>query len=141
MSPSISISNSCYREIISLLKEDQPIEVVGLAFGEWEPQDHVNVTDFEPMLNLDESSTHFSIDYEIFYHHIMKYEKEGRELVGIFHSHPKNARLAPSLQDIHFMEYWPYPYTWLIGGDGSDPKLKAFALRKGKVIELPIRII
>ncbi|MFW9778772.1 MAG: M67 family metallopeptidase [Candidatus Heimdallarchaeota archaeon] len=141
MSPSISIFSSCYQEIISLLKENQPIEVVGLVFGLWEPQNHVNVTDFQPMLNIDESPTRFSIDYEIFYQHIIKYEKEGRELVGIFHSHPENAQLAPSQQDIHYMKYWPYPYTWLIGGDGPDPELKAFALRMGKVIELPIRVI
>jgi proteasome lid subunit RPN8/RPN11 len=140
VSPSVSIGKPCFQEILALLKEDQQIEIVGLGFGIWDTRNHGTISDFEPMLNVDNSPSRFSIDYEVFYQHILKYEKEGKELVGIFHSHPGHAQVAPSLQDIRFMRYWPFPYVWLIGRAGSDPEVKAFALKDGKAIELVIKL-
>lgn len=141
MSSSVSIGDSSYQKIIKLLKENRPIEVVGLGFGTWSTQGHTTISNFEPMINLDKSPVHFSIDYEVFYQYIIRYEKEGKELVGIFHSHPEYALVAPSVQDIHFMRHWPHPYIWLIGRGGSDPEVKVFALKEGEIIELPFEVI
>ncbi len=141
MSPPVSIGGLSYQRIIALLKEGQPIEVVGLCFGMWDNRDLIEISNFEPMVNLDNSPSRFSIDYEVLFQYILKYEKDGKELVGIFHSHPEYAQVAPSVQDIHFMRHWPYPYIWLIGRAGSDPVVKAFALKEGEIIELPYEVI
>lgn len=138
----VMVSLPVYRKIKRLLSENQEIEVVGLGFGAHK-NNQIRMTNFVTMTNLDNSAISFSLDYEVLYREIQHHEEKGKNLVGIFHSHPEGAQLYPSQKDYHFMRYWPYPYLWLIGGgggEGSDPKLVIFSLLNGEIIEIPYLI-
>ncbi|UCG89956.1 MAG: Mov34/MPN/PAD-1 family protein [Candidatus Heimdallarchaeota archaeon] len=139
----VVIFTPAYNQIMQVLKENPTIESVGLSFGIHE-EDKIIIENFVSVKNLDDSPFSFSLDYEVLYKEIQYHEEKGEVLVGIFHSHPDGARLYPSLKDLNFMRYWPYPYLWLIGNIGNeeqDPKLAIFALLDEKIIEIPYLIV
>ncbi len=125
---------------MQIIEENSEIESVGVGFGTYEDS-LIMIKNFIRMANLDNSAVSFSLDYEILYQEIQNHEKKGEILVGIFHSHPKSAKLYPSEKDQHFMRYWPYPYLWIIGGkEESNPKLVIFSLLDEKMVVLPFLI-
>lgn len=139
----VVIYTPVYRRIIQILKEDPKIESVGLSFGIYE-EDKIIIRNFVSVANLDNSTVSFSLDYEVLYKEIQYHEEKEEVLVGIFHSHPEEARLYPSQKDHHFMRYWPYPYLWLIGTIGGGefaPRLAIFTLLNEKIIEIPYLIV
>jgi proteasome lid subunit RPN8/RPN11 len=121
---------------MGLFKRKTKIELVGLTFGNFE-HDHIKITDFVSMKNLDDSPVSFSLDYEVFYREIQNHEKKGEVLVGIFHTHPEEAQGYPSEKDIHFMRNWPYPYLWLIGKGGTEPQISIYSLKDEKILNIP----
>ncbi|MFX1504481.1 MAG: Mov34/MPN/PAD-1 family protein [Promethearchaeota archaeon] len=133
------IFETVYNQIMLLLAKKPRIEVVGLCFGHHD-EERIEIRSFKQIENLDNSSTSFSLDYEIMYKEIQNHEKKKAILVGIFHSHPEGVKLYPSQKDLHYMQYWPYPYLWLIGGtEGGklSSQLRIFSLLAGEIIEIP----
>ncbi len=136
----VVLSYPVYRHIMKIIEDNPVNESVGVGFGKNEGS-LIMIEHFIHMANLDNSAISFSLDYEILYQEIQNHEKKGEILVGIFHSHPKSAKLYPSEKDQHFMRYWPYPYLWLIGGtEESNPKLVIFSLLDEKIVMLPFLI-
>ncbi|MFX0051012.1 MAG: Mov34/MPN/PAD-1 family protein [Candidatus Hodarchaeota archaeon] len=129
---SVVINKIAYRHITDLLLEKSDIELVSLGFGFFN-ESQILITNFVRMRNLDESPISFSLDYEEMYKEIQNHEKEGKSLIGFFHSHPHDSRLYPSQKDIHFMRNWPYPYLWLLGSSNSKPNLMIYALVDEKI--------
>lgn len=89
------------------------------------------------MRNIDESPVTFGIEPTELLHAYNFAEKEGMEVIGIFHSHP--ARPWPSSTDIKFMEI--NPVIWLIYST-TQSQLKAFVYDDDDNIvkEIAIRI-
>ncbi|MFX0171014.1 MAG: Mov34/MPN/PAD-1 family protein [Candidatus Hodarchaeota archaeon] len=136
---SVMINKVAYRHITDLLSEKSKNELVSLGFG-FSNESQILITNFVRMRNLDESPISFSLDYEEMFKEIQKHEKEGKSLIGFFHSHPHDSRLYPSQKDLHFMRNWPYPYLWLIGSSNSKPNLMIYALVAEKIQRIPFSI-
>lgn len=132
-----------YHQIMRLLAANPKIEVVGLCFG-FHDKERIELRSFVSMANLDNSATSFSLGYEELFREIQRHEEKSEMLVGIFHSHPEGEKLYPSQKDLYFMQYWPYPYLWLIGGcrgEGTNSQLAIFSLLNKKIIEIPYLIM
>ncbi|UCG03533.1 MAG: Mov34/MPN/PAD-1 family protein [Candidatus Heimdallarchaeota archaeon] len=137
------LSGIVYNQIMRLLAKNPKIEVVGLCFG-IRCHEKIELKSFVSLVNLDNSSTSFSLDYEAMYQEIQCHEERDEILVGIFHSHPKGTKVYPSQKDLYYMRYWPHPYLWLIGGCGeeeTDSLLSIFSLLNEKIVEIPYSIL
>ena len=66
-------------------------------------------------------------------------ERSGRELVGIFHSHPATAAY-PSATDVQLAFYPEACYLILSLADPERPVLRAFRIAEGRVSEEPLVI-
>ena len=139
----IIIFETVYNQIFLLLEKKPKVEAVGLCFGECDKK-KITLRSFKQMVNLDNSATSFSLDYEVLYREIQHHEKKEEILVGIFHSHPEGEKLYPSQKDLKFMHYWPAPYLWLIGGcqgDSNNIQLEIFSLLDEVIIRIPYLVI
>ncbi len=132
---SIKITESVQSTIQRILSLNLEIESVGLLFGR-NSEKFALIIDFVEMENLESSSSRFSIDYSLMIQYINSYEKKDKNLVGFFHSHPKNTEAYPSSRDMQFMIYWPFPYIWLIGTNLGN--LSAFVYKNNKIYQLEI---
>ena len=83
-----------------------------------------------------QSTVRFEIDPEKFASAFFEAEKEGLELVGLFHSHP--APVTPSSIDVECMKLWG-DAIWLIFSS-IDGNLAAYQMRNGKVREITIKV-
>lgn len=101
-----------------MLKEahkEYPREVCGVILGQFK----LGIAKAQELVltkNAAESSTRFMIDAEELYKVLVRAEQEGKEMVGIFHSHPTVAK--PSSIDQPFMEV--NPIVWIIVGTLND---------------------
>jgi len=121
-----------------MLKEaykEYPREACGVLLGQFR-EDTAKVQELVFTKNVEESSTRFMIDAEELYKILLHAEKEGKEMVGIFHSHPAAAK--PSGIDQPFMEI--NPIVWVIVGTLSD-KLDIAAYQWFKNAVNPVEII
>lgn len=92
-----------------------PQEACGVILGQFE-SDAVIAQEVVFATNVAESSVRFVIDAEELYRILVRAEDEGKEMVGIFHSHPTTAK--PSGVDEPFMEM--NPLVWVILGTLTD---------------------
>ena len=134
------LKESVHHQIIDLIKNASKIELIGIGFGNRDPP-LIMMNKFVHLENLDESEYSFSLDYEVLLKEITYHEKEGRLLLGFFHTHPHYSKIYPSEKDRFFMKYWPYPYLWMIGGRKKSPILRAFSLYDDEIIEISYRIL
>ncbi len=112
-----------------------PLEACALLFGRKEGE-QVIVEDVVPVENRNESPTSFSVDAELFYKIYKRMESEGKDYVGIFHSHPAPA--YPSAVDEEAMRFWP-DLVWLIYST-SQRGLQAFVFDGADVRRLELVI-
>jgi proteasome lid subunit RPN8/RPN11 len=138
MKHELEINLSVYKTIILLLEERSSIEQIGLCFGSVSDQKGVKIEEFIEVENLDDSSTSFSLDYADLIKEVSKYQEKGKNFVGLFHSHPSGHSPLPSRKDIHYMQYWPSPFVWLIG---VFPELLAFGFYQNKVFKIPYTLV
>jgi len=71
---------------------------------------------------------------------IQKHEKNGLELLGFFHTHPGKAFIYPSEKDRYYMNYWQYPYIWMIAGVKEFSELRIYSLYRGEIVEIPFQV-
>ncbi len=133
------LHSSVYKQILKITAESTMIERVGLGFG-IQDKTIIEMRNFVLMDNLDNSQYSFSLDYEILLKKIQIHEKKGAKLLGFFHTHPEKASVYPSEKDLYYMNFWPYPYIWMIGGIKEFPELRIFSLFQGKIVQIPFRI-
>ena len=112
-----------------------PIEACALLFGRF-TTDEAIVDQVEVTQNRLDSTNHFEVAPEKVAIAVSSAEKEGWELVGLFHSHPLNA--APSEIDFKFMKMWP-DIIWLILSS-IDGSIAAFKLIDSKIKKIGIKI-
>ena len=125
------------RQVYSLEKEARkifPVEACALLFGET-TQEEVVVKRVVVTSNRLQSTVRFEMDSEAFARAFFEAEKEGLELVGLFHSHPAPA--APSPVDVECMKLWG-DAIWLIFSS-IDGNLAAYQMKNDKIVEVTIK--
>jgi len=112
-----------------------PIEACALLFGETTRKEVV-VERVVMASNKLQSTIRFEIAPETFASAFFEAEKEGLELVGLFHSHPAPA--TPSSVDLECMKLWS-DVIWLIFSS-IDGNLAAYQMKNGKVREITTKV-
>jgi proteasome lid subunit RPN8/RPN11 len=112
------------------LEANKPYEACGLMIG--------TINDFIasvektlPITNVKRTNRSFELDPQQFYNAWNETEKNGKEIVGVYHTHPVS-RAIPSPWDMETMEN--APLLWLIAGaDG----IRAYVWEDGiKTVEV-----
>jgi proteasome lid subunit RPN8/RPN11 len=121
--------------MLNEMERTHPIEACGLLLGKIR-DDTIEVTDVLCSQNVVKSPVRFEVDPETVYQAYTRAENEGKELIGVFHSHP--APSTPSQIDLRYMEANPC-FVWLILST-LDRKLAAYYWRGGKACKIEIQI-
>lgn len=125
---------------LDLLKQETnkvyPIEACAILFGKYSENKTI-LQSIKIAPNRLQSTSKFEIDPTITVEAFSQAEKEGSDLIGLFHSHPASA--FPSEIDLRFMKLWE-GILWLIMST-TDGKIGAYSLEDGKVKKIPISII
>ncbi len=128
------------KDHLRMLKEEvkraYPVEACALLFG-CTKDDEIVVEEVMIMSNENGSNISFMIDPELFYVVYKRMEEEGREYVGVFHSHP--ARSSPSTADERAMRLWPN-VVWLIYST-LDGSFSAYVFEGGKLNEVDVKVV
>lgn len=111
----IRISVKDLRLISKEMEESRPYEACGILVGRVQG-DAAVVEKTIPAYNIKKSRTRFEIDPAQLYSVWNESEGEGKEIVGIYHTHPYTSAM-PSSWDREYME--ANPVVWIIcGADG-----------------------
>ena len=102
--------------------------------------DHVVVSDFLPMRNLDESSISYFMDPKEQLFIFKKIRDAGIEMTGIFLSHVAS-EAYPSQKDVRLAFYPEVSYLIVSLSDRKKPILRSFKIKDEKAIEEIIDII
>ena len=110
MVSTIILTTQQHNILANLAKESLPNESCALLVSDNNKRKEISIIDIIPMKNSDLSVLTFSIDPQELIDTYQEVEKQERQVVGIFHSHP--AEPIPSSIDKKFMEI--NPVVWLI---------------------------
>ncbi len=108
----LKISYRNIEYIQSELETNRPYEACGILIGTVDI-DVANVERVQPMTNIRRSKISFEIDPMELYNVWNTSEKEGKDIVGIYHTHPFSSAI-PSMWDRETMEH--NSLVWLIAG-------------------------
>ncbi len=111
----IVLRNEHVRMMLEEVHRVYPQEACGVILGQFEP-DIARAQEVVFTRNAADSSVRFVVDAEELYRILVRAEDEGKDMVGIFHSHPTTA--VPSGVDQPFMEI--NPVVWVILGTLSE---------------------
>ncbi len=127
----LTIPRGLLPEIARYLRSVLPDEGCGLLVGSQGVVDR-----FVPVPNADPSPTTFLLDPVAHHGALLEAEAEGRELVGVVHSHPGSAAI-PSGTDIAGALEPEWAYV-IVGRLDGDPEVRAWWVIEGGVGEIPI---
>ena len=125
----LTLQQSQVEEIIAHVQSEAPLEAGGLLAGHGTSVERVYA-----MKNADQSEVTYRLDPEEQYRVFVEIEDCDRELIGIYHSHPKS-QAYPSPRDVD-MAYYPEAIYLIVSltGDGS-PEMRAFRIQNGAITE------
>lgn len=119
-------------EILAHARDCLPDEACGLLVGRAR-----EVEVFRPVTNIDSSPRTYTLSPEEHFRVLRESEREGREIVGAFHSHPDSAAI-PSPTDVVLAQ--EPDWVWLIAGPVTRaPTLRAWLIRDGRPTEVRLR--
>jgi proteasome lid subunit RPN8/RPN11 len=130
----MKILDSVIREITEHAQNDTPIEACGYLAGS-----NSVITNCFRLTNIDNSPEHFSFDPKEQFTTMRKARELGIEIIGNYHSHPETPA-RPSVEDIK-LAYDPEIIYVIVSLSESQPVVKAFSIKKGKVEEIIISIL
>lgn len=130
----IRITNFQVKELIDESRRVLPNEACALLIGmivkEMAVVERIRITD-----NISASPAAFTIDPNVLLEVYTQLETEGKEVVGIFHSHPTVE--SPSAIDIEYMKF--NPIVWVILSTISG-RYSAYQLIKSQVCSVEINL-
>ncbi len=139
----VLIPRNLVDEVGSIREESRPDEACALLFGAMrDANDELvyEVASMRQVENLLESPVAFEIDPVVQYQVMLQEEAQGRQLVGILHTHPGNQFVSAT--DVRYMKNASRMarFCWLIAGDGVDGKLEigAYVVQNGTIRDIPI---
>lgn len=106
---SIILTKSQSERLKDISRKAQPFEGCALLLG-YVKEKTVKITDIIPTKNIDKSKVTFKIDSKTVFKVYEQADRENKEVIGVFHSHPSPPR--PSSLDIQYMSV--NPIVWLI---------------------------
>jgi proteasome lid subunit RPN8/RPN11 len=86
------------------------------------------------------SPTMYRIDSKEHIRVIREMREEGRDLLGIYHSHT-GSPAYPSSTDVELAYYPEAVYVIVSLLDRKDPALKGFSIIEGRITEVPVNVI
>lgn len=87
-----------------------------------------------PLTNALHSPTNYTIEPTEHFKALKHAEKQGWELVGVFHSHP-HTRAYPSATDVRLAPDPDWLYVLVGLEDFDHPEVRAFRIRDGRITE------
>jgi len=122
-----------WRRMQELVEAGMPLETCGLLAGMGERVSRVIAVD-----NIERSSVHFRMEPRAQIQGLIEIERDGLELLGIFHSHPT----GPSMPSATDRAEAAYPEAaWLIWSPaGGGWTCRAFSLDRSEPEEIPVVI-
>ena len=122
------------KEMIDHARREAPDECCGLLAG----ADN-KVLMVYPARNALKSPAHYSLDPRELYHLLKEIDRQGWELLGIYHSHT-HTEAYPSATDIE-LAFWPDSLYFIVSlQDPGSPRLRAFHIREGRPAEEELTI-
>jgi proteasome lid subunit RPN8/RPN11 len=92
----ITVDYYVEKKMVYYARQAAPIETCALLFGDGE-----HITNYYPMLNMDQSEVHFSFDPQEQNLALRAAREDDLVDVGVFHSHPdKGSQAYPSDEDV-----------------------------------------
>ena len=128
----ISLSQNQKDILIKHASNGNPNEACALLFGS-EKDGLAKINDIYLAQNIGKSPVSFTISNEELLQAYQLAEKQGLDVVGIYHSHP-SSEAYPSSTDEKFMEI--NPVIWMISG--SKNEFRAFVL-ESEIKEIQIK--
>jgi proteasome lid subunit RPN8/RPN11 len=128
----IELRSDQMEQIIAHARREAPDEAGGLLAGRGSRIERVYA-----MKNVEHSPVAYHLDPEEQYRVFMEIETAGWELVGIYHSHPKN-EAYPSSTDVELAYYPEAVYLIVSLIDVAHPIVRAFRIKEGTVTEEPM---
>lgn len=130
----LKITKESINQIIKHARTDAPVEACGylgekngVAWGVF------------PMENIDASGEHFSLNPEEQFSVIRNMREMELKPAAVYHSHPETPA-RPSEEDIR-LAYDPEMSYVIVSLAGTEPSVKSFRIRNGKVDPEKIEII
>jgi len=130
----ISLRRAQIQTLLNEAERAYPLEACALLLGKIRG-DIVEVTDVLCSQNIRKSPVQFEVDPEILYQAYSRAENEGKEFIGVFHSHP--ALAIPTETDLKYMESNSY-LVWLILST-LDHNLAAYQWQREKACKIEIQ--
>ena len=128
----IQISRRDVELIQAELEANKPYEACGVLIGTINGSS-VHVEKARPVVNVRRTRTSFELDPKQFYNAWDSAEKNGKEIVGVYHTHPASSAV-PSLWDRETMEN--YTSVWVIAGaDGMRAYVWDNGVKTVKIME------
>jgi proteasome lid subunit RPN8/RPN11 len=121
-------------EIVAHAREDAPNECCGLIAGA-----DGQATRVHRARNEFASPMRFNVHPQDLIRITTEIEDGGEELVGIYHSHPRSDAF-PSQTDVNLAANWPDPLWLICSLADSEPVVRAFSIRDGKVEEVELDV-
>jgi proteasome lid subunit RPN8/RPN11 len=129
------IAQSLIDEMVAHAREDLPNECCGMVGGR-DGEAEVVV----PVQNAAASPLRYEMDPQGQYDALKSIEDEGRELLGIYHSHTKSAAY-PSQTDVNQAVAWPEQIYLIVSlADEDDPDVKAYLLQDMRIADAELDV-
>ena len=134
----LKLSDSHYKSIKNHIDSAPELEVCGLVGGVWQPYDRIALArEVVAAKNIDSHpAIRFTMEPQELLNALLNFEKQGWEVVGIYHSHP-HGEAQPSATDIAEALYPDAVY--LIGIPGGN--LTAWRIIRGESRPVEIEVI
>jgi len=131
----LEIPKEIFSSMVAQAREQAPIEACGILAGTG-----FRVRQFYPMANRDQSTDHFMMQPEEQFAAMKDVRRNGLEILAIYHSHPETPA-RPSAEDIRLALTPGVRHVILSLQNRNKPKLRAFRIEDGVVLESPVKIV
>lgn len=131
---SIEIPRAVLEAMVEHARAESPLEACGLVGGRPGRAER-----FYPTPNADASPVHYTIPPLEILRVMRELDREGLDLVAIFHSHPAT-RAYPSPTDIRNAHY-PDSVYLILSLAGAAPDLRGYRIVDGQVDPVDVRIV
>lgn len=134
----IYINSVELKKIIKQAKDEFPNECCGFLSGA-KSADKINVSKIYPLINVDKSSEHFSMEPKEQFETIKVIRGENMIFIGNYHSHPYTPS-RPSEEDIR-LAYDPNIVYGILSLEKEEPIFNLFKINKDGNFKLEYQII
>jgi proteasome lid subunit RPN8/RPN11 len=129
----LRITSAAFDAIVVHAREAAPRECCGLLIGVG-----AQIESAHPSRNIDPSAGRFLIDPHDHFAAIRAAREGGRQVVGVYHSHPSTPA-RPSASDLADASYAEYAYV-IISLASDLPDVRVFRLHAGAFVEEPMQV-